>query len=77
MAEGSHLVTTCVVVAGVGKEGLREPSLLGRNLCIEIATKQQNVRNSLNKKIWGKGFLKPKSSHNFTEIGFKTKISSL
>ena len=44
-AEGSHAVTTCVVAAGVGKEGSRKPSLLGRNRRIEIATKQQNVRN--------------------------------
>jgi len=44
-------VTACVVAAGVGKEGSRQPSLLGRNLGIEIATKQQNVRNSPNKKI--------------------------
>ena len=29
------------------------------------------------KKFEERGFLKPKSSHNFTEIGFKTKISSL
>ena len=51
MAEGSHIVTTCVVAAGVGKEGSRKPSLLGRNLRIELAIKQQNVRNSPNKKI--------------------------
>ena len=50
-AEGSHAVTTCVVAAGVGKEGSRKPSLLGRNRRIGIATKAQNVRNSKNKKI--------------------------
>ncbi|MBI0005018.1 hypothetical protein H3S74_02035 [Gilliamella sp. W8126] len=44
-AEGSHEVTICVVAAGVGKEGSRKPSLLGRNRSIEIVTKQQNVRN--------------------------------
>ncbi len=50
-AEGSLLVTTCVVAAGVGKEGSRKPSLLGRNHHIKLATKAQNVRNSANKKI--------------------------
>ncbi|WP_256363511.1 hypothetical protein [Gilliamella sp. N-G2] len=44
-------MTTCVVAARVGKEGSRKPSLLRRNLGIEIAIKQQNVRNSPNKKI--------------------------
>ena len=44
-------MTTCVVAAGVGKEGSRKPSLLGRNRRIELATKQQNVRNSANKKF--------------------------
>ena len=43
-------MTTCVVAAGVGKEGSRKPSLLGRNRHIELATKQQNVRNSNNPK---------------------------
>ncbi|WP_294884886.1 hypothetical protein [uncultured Gilliamella sp.] len=44
-------MTTCVVAAGVGKEGLRQPSLLGRYRRKELATKQQNARNSPNKKI--------------------------
>ena len=34
-----------VVAARVGKEGSRKPSLLGRKRHIELATKQQNVRN--------------------------------
>ncbi|MBI0004652.1 hypothetical protein H3S74_00185 [Gilliamella sp. W8126] len=51
MAEGRHIVTTCVVAVGVGKEGSHKPSLLGRNRRIELITKQQNVRNSKNKKI--------------------------
>ena len=40
MAEGSHIVTTCVVAVGVDKEGSRNTFLLGRILSIEIATKQ-------------------------------------
>ncbi|MBI0004971.1 hypothetical protein H3S74_01800 [Gilliamella sp. W8126] len=43
--KGSHLVTTCAVAMVVGKEGSRKPSLLGRKRHIELATKQQNVRN--------------------------------
>ena len=70
-------MTTCVVAVGVDKEGSRKPSLLGRNRHIELATKQQNVRNWKNKKVEERGFLKPKSNHNFTEIGYKTKISLL
>jgi hypothetical protein len=38
--EGRHIVTTCVVAAGVAKESSRKLSLLGHNLGIEIATKQ-------------------------------------
>ena len=56
--EGSHIVTTCVVAAEVGKEGLREPSLVGRNHCIEITNKQQNVRNSPNPKKLRNGVFK-------------------
>ncbi|OTQ78496.1 hypothetical protein B6D14_06860 [Gilliamella apis] len=53
--KGCHIVTTCVVAVGVGKEGSRQPSLLERNhhikLTSKLATKQQNARNSNNQKI--------------------------
>ena len=46
-----------MVAAGDGKAGSRQPALLGRNRRIELATKQQNVRNSANKKFEERGFL--------------------
>ncbi|MBI0005723.1 hypothetical protein H3S74_05715 [Gilliamella sp. W8126] len=49
--EGNYIVTTCEVAAGVGKDDSRKPTLLGRYRRKELATKQQNVRNSPNKKI--------------------------
>jgi len=56
MAEGSHLVTTCVVAAGVGKEGSRQPSLLGRNRRIKITAKQQTSETQRTKKFEERGF---------------------
>ena len=51
MAEGSYIVTTCVVAAEDCKEGSRKPSLLGRKRYIEVATKltKNNNYSKLNK----------------------------
>ncbi|MBI0155553.1 hypothetical protein [Gilliamella sp. M0364] len=44
-------MTTCVVAAGDGKEGSRQPSLLGRNRRIEITAKQQTTETQTIQKI--------------------------
>ena len=51
IAEGSYIVTTCVVAAEDCKDGSRKSALLGRKRYIEIATKlaKNNKHPILNK----------------------------
>ena len=63
-------MTTCVVAARVGKEGSRQPSLLGRNRRIKITAKQQTSETQRTKKFEERGFL----SLNLATISLKLVI---
>ena len=49
--KGSHIVTTCVVAARVGKEGSRKLSVPGRTRRIELTLKQQPSETKRTKKL--------------------------
>ncbi|PXZ06181.1 hypothetical protein DKK79_05835 [Gilliamella apicola] len=55
-------MTTCIVAAGIGKEGSRKPSLFGRKRYIEIATKpaKNNKYLKLNKLKYEERFFELK-----------------